>query len=161
MITAIVAASNNWAIGRNNDLCWHLPDDFKRFKQVTSGNFILMGRKTFETFPRPLPNRTHLIITNQENYQVPENCFTFKTIEQAIEFTKGEDIFIIGGGQIYKQCLPIIDRIDITKVNCTIEDADTFFPEIGQEWQLKSDEFHDKDEKHQFDFRFQIYERLP
>ena len=73
MITAIVAASNNWAIGKDNNLCWHLPDDFKRFKQVTSGNFILMGRKTFETFPKPLPNRTHLIITNQENYQARKN----------------------------------------------------------------------------------------
>jgi dihydrofolate reductase len=161
MITAIVAASNNWVIGRNNELCWYLPDDFKRFKQVTSNNFILMGRKTFETFPRPLPNRTHLIITNQENYQVPENCLTFKTIQDAIDYTNGQDIFIIGGGQIYKQCLSLIDRIDITKVNCNVEDGDTFFPEIGPEWQLKSDEFHDKDERHQFDFRFQIYERLP
>jgi len=161
MITAIVAASNNWAIGRNNDLCWHLPDDFKRFKQVTSGNFILMGRKTFETFPKPLPDRTHLIITNQENYQVPENCFTFKTIEQAIEFTKGEDVFIIGGGQIYKQSMHLLDRIDITKVNTTIDDADTFFPEIGSEWILNSVEFHDKDEKHQYDFNFMIYERFP
>lgn len=158
MITAIVAVGNNWGIGKDNDLCWHLPDDFKRFKEVTSGHFILMGRKTFETFPRPLPNRKHLIITNQDNYNVPENCYTFKNIQDAIDFTNGDDIFIIGGGQIYKQCIDIIDRIDITKVNIN-PDANIFFPEITDEWELKSETFHDIDEKHKYDFKFMIYEK--
>ena len=85
MIKLIVATSKNRVIGNNNTLPWHLSEDLKRFKKMTIGKNILMGRKTFETFPRPLPNRTHLIITNQENYQVPENCLTFKTIQEPRE----------------------------------------------------------------------------
>lgn len=158
MITAIVAAGNNMGIGKDSDLCWHLPDDFKRFKEITTGHFILMGRKTFETFPRPLPNRKHLIITNQKDYNVPDDCYVFNTIDDAIKFTDGADIYVIGGGEIYKQCMNIIDKIDITKVDFT-PDANVFFPEITNDWVLKTTTYHPKDDRHKYDFKYEQYEK--
>lgn len=158
MITIIAAAGENNSLGKDNDLVWHLPDDFKRFKELTSGNYILMGRKTFESFPKPLPNRKHLIITRQKDYKVPENCFVFDTIENAIDFSKNQDIWIIGGGEIYKQSMEIADRIELTRVHSEFE-ADTFFPDIIDEWELSNEEFHSKDEKHKYDFTYLTYER--
>lgn len=157
MITLIAAAAENNALGKNNDLIWHLPDDFKRFKAITSGHYIVMGRKTFESFPKPLPNRTHVIITRQKNYN-PENCIVVNNLEKAIEICpKDEDIFVIGGGEIYKQSIAIADKIELTRVHSTFE-ADTFFPEIDTTiWELVQEEFHPKDEKHLFDFSFQTY----
>lgn len=158
MITIIAAAGENNSLGKDNDLVWHLPDDFKRFKELTSGNYILMGRKTFETFPKPLPNRKHLIITRQEDYQVPENCFVFDTIQSAIDFTDNQDIWIIGGGEIYKQSMEIADRIELTRVHSDFE-ADTFFTEIGEEWELVSEEYHPVDDRHKYDFTYLTYNR--
>jgi dihydrofolate reductase len=158
MITIIAAAGENNSLGKDNDLVWHLPDDFKRFKELTSGNYILMGRKTFETFPKPLPNRNHLIITRQDNYSVPENCFVFDTIQSAIDFTDNQDIWIIGGGEIYKQSMEIADRIELTRVHSEFE-ADTFFPEIGEEWKLVSEEYHPVDDRHKYDFTYLTYDR--
>lgn len=157
MITLIAAAAENNALGKNNDLIWHLPDDFKRFKAITSGHYIIMGRKTFESFPKPLPNRTHVIITRQKNYN-PENCIVVNSLEKAIEICpKDEDIFVIGGGEIYQQSIAIADKIELTRVHSTFE-ADTFFPEIDTTiWELVQEEFHPKDEKHLFDFSFQTY----
>jgi dihydrofolate reductase len=159
MITIIAAASENNALGKDNDLVWHLPDDFKRFKDLTSGNYILMGRKTFETFPKPLPNRTHLIITRQEEYSVPEKCFTFDSIQSAFDKVLSDnDIWIIGGGEIYKQSMGIADRIELTRVHSDFE-ADTFFPEIGKEWKLVSEEYHPSDDRHKYDFTYLTYDR--
>ncbi len=157
MITLIAAAAENNALGKNNDLIWHLPNDFKRFKSITSGHYIIMGRKTFESFPKPLPNRTHVIITRQKNYN-PENCIVVNSLEKAIEICpKDEDVFVIGGGEIYKQSIAIADKIELTRVHSTFE-ADTFFPEIDTNiWDLVEEEFHPKDEKHLFDFSFQTY----
>ena len=157
MITLIAAAAENNALGKNNDLIWHLPDDFKRFKAITSGHYIIMGRKTFESFPKPLPNRTHVIITRQKNYN-PENCIVVNSLEKAIEICpKDEDIFVIGGGEIYQQSIAIADKIELTRVHSTFK-ADTFFPEIDTTiWELVQEEFHPKDEKHLFDFSFQTY----
>lgn len=161
MITIIAAASENNALGKDNDLVWHLPDDFKRFKELTSGNYILMGRKTYESFPKPLPNRKHLIITRQDNYQVPENCFVFDSIQSAfdevLEFSD-KDIWIIGGGEIYKQSMGIADRIELTRVHAEFE-ADTFFPEIGEEWKLVKEEYHTSDDRHKYDFTYLTYDR--
>ena len=159
MITLIAAVAENNALGKDNQLLWHLPDDFKRFKSVTTGHHIIMGRKTFESFPKPLPNRTHVIISRQKNYQ-PEGCIVVDSLEKAIAVCpKNEETFIIGGGEIYKQSIAIADKLDITKVHHSF-DADTFFPEIDiNEWELKSSEFHPKDEKHQFDFAFETYLR--
>jgi dihydrofolate reductase len=159
MITLIAAVAENNALGKDNQLLWHLPDDFKRFKSITSGHYIIMGRKTFESFPKPLPNRTHVIITRQKDYN-PEGCIVANSLDEAIQSCpKQEDIFIIGGGEIYKQSIEIADKIDITRVHHSFN-ADTFFPEIDLEkWQLVFEEFHSKDERHNFDFTFQTFVR--
>ena len=157
MITLIAAVAENNALGKDNQLLWHLPDDFKRFKNITSGHHIIMGRKTFESFPKPLPNRIHVIITRQKDYQ-PEACHVVDSLAKAISVCpKDEDLFIIGGGEIYKQSIEMADKLDITRVHHTF-DADTFFPEIDlTKWKLTSEEYHPKDEKHRFDFTFETY----
>jgi dihydrofolate reductase len=160
MLTIIAAVSENNALGKDNQLLWHLPEDFKRFKTLTSGHYIIMGRKTFESFPKPLPNRTHIIITRQPNYQAPDGCVVVSSLEKAIALCPAnEEAFVIGGGEIYQQSLDIVDKIDVTRVHTTI-DADTFFPEIDTNlWKLVFEEFHPKDEKHAFDFTFLTYVR--
>ncbi len=157
-ITLIAAAAENNALGKDNDLVWHLPDDFKRFKAITSGHFIVMGRKTFESFPKPLPNRTHIIITRQKEYQVPEGCLVATSIEEALQLCpQNEEVFIIGGGEIYKQSIEIANKIELTRVHTEVE-ADTFFPEIDQNnWKILEEEYHPKDEKHKFDFTYLTY----
>lgn len=158
----IAAVAQNLAIGKNNQLLWHLPDDFKFFKQQTSHHYIIMGRKTFESFPKPLPNRTHLIISRQKNYPLPENCFLFDDIRKAIQFCKEkkqEKIFVIGGGEIYKQAMPLATELLITEVKTTI-DGDTFFPVIDEQiWQKEKITDHPKDDKHQFAFTIYKYKR--
>ena len=159
MITLIAAVAENNALGKDNQLLWHLPDDFKRFKNITSGHHIIIGRKTFESFPKPLPNRIHVIITRQKDYQ-PEGCLIVDSFAKAISVCpKDEELFIIGGGEIYKQSIEMADKLDITRVHHTF-DADTFFPEIDlNKWKLTSEEYHPKDEKHRFDFTFETYLR--
>ena len=159
MITIIAAIAKNNALGKDNQLLWHLPDDFKRFKNITTGHYIIMGRKTFESFPKPLPNRTHVIISRQKNYS-QLNCIVVTSLQKAIEACpQNEEIFIIGGGEIYNQSMAIADKLDITRVNHSFE-ADTFFPEIDlTQWKLIFEEFHPKDEKHKFDFRFETFIR--
>ena len=159
MIIMIAAVAENNALGKNNDLLWHLPNDFKRFKEVTSGHYIIMGRKTFESFPKPLPNRTHVIITRQKDFQ-HEGCIVVDTLEKAIAACpKTEDIFIIGGGEIYTQSIFFADQLDITRVHHSFE-ADVYFPEIDPEiWELASETFNPKDEKHLFDYTFQTFVR--
>ncbi|NHF60966.1 dihydrofolate reductase [Flavobacteriaceae bacterium TP-CH-4] len=158
----IAAAAENNALGKDNDLIWHLPDDFKYFKNRTTGHPIIMGRKTFESFPRPLPNRKHIIITRDKDYIVDfENCSVVHSVEEAIHSVKNEGLaFIIGGGEIYKQGEPFAHTIELTRVHAHFEEADTFFPEIdGTVWELKSEKFHPKDERHAYDFTLMIYER--
>ncbi|RRA95592.1 dihydrofolate reductase [Paenimyroides viscosum] len=159
MIIMIAAAAENNALGKDNEMVWHLPNDFKRFKQLTTGHHIIMGRKTFESFPKLLPNRTHIIITRQKNYH-PEGCIVVDNMKEAIEKApQNEDIFIIGGGEIYNLGLPFADKIELTKIHSTFE-ADAFFPEIkSEDWKLEHEEFHPKDEKHNFDFTFQTFIR--
>jgi len=154
MITLVAAAAENNALGKDNDLIWRLPDDFKRFKALTSYHYIIMGRKTFESFPKPLPNRKHVVITRQENYK-NENIEVVHSLKEAIQFSSTEDeIFIIGGGEIYKQALPFADKIELTRVHGEFE-ADAFFPEIDEKkWDLVNSEFHDKDEKHKYSFSY-------
>ena len=159
MVILIAAAGKNNALGKNNDLIWHLPNDFKRFKALTSGHYIIMGRKTFESFPKPLPNRTHVVITRQKGYQ-PEGCIVVDSIEKALAISpKNEDVYIIGGGEIYTSGLPFAQKIELTRVNDDFE-ADVFFPELDlEEWKMVEEEFHPKDEKHSFDFTFETYLR--
>jgi dihydrofolate reductase len=155
----IAAVAENNALGKNNDLLWHLPNDFKRFKAVTSGHYIIMGRKTFESFPKPLPNRTHVIITRQKDFQY-EGCIVVDTLEKAIAACpQTEDLYIIGGGEIYSQSIHFADQLDITRVHHSF-DADVYFPEIDLDvWELSSETFNPKDEKHLFDYTFQTFVR--
>lgn len=153
----IAAVAENNALGKNNELVWHLPNDFKRFKELTSGHYIIMGRKTFESFPKPLPNRTHIVITRQQNYQ-PDGCIVVNSIENAIKACpENETIYIIGGGEIYNQALTFSDTIEITKVHGEFE-ADAFFPEIkAEEWELVQSDFNAKDERHLYDYTYQTF----
>ena len=155
----IAAAAENNALGKDNDLVWHLPDDFKRFKRLTSGHHIIMGRKTFESFPKLLPDRTHVIITRKKDYS-PENTIVVHSMEEALKVSKLDDeAFIIGGGEIYKMGMEHADRIELTRVHGEFE-ADTHFPEIDKsEWEIVKDQFHDKDEKHDYSFTYLTYER--
>lgn len=157
----IAAAAENNALGKDNDLLWHLPDDFKRFKKLTIGHKIIMGRKTFESFPKPLPKRTHIIITRDITYSVPyDDCIVVHSLEDALELVSGEDAFIIGGGEIYKQGKLFADVIELTRVHETF-DADTYFPEIdASRWNLTKEEHHPKDEKHQYAFTYLTYTRI-
>lgn len=163
MVIIIAAASENNALGKDNKIVWHLPDDFKRFKKLTSGHAIIMGRKTFESFDKPLPDRTHIIVTRQKNY-IPksdsEKCIVVDSIEEALKITSvNENVFIIGGGEIYKLGMPFADKIELTRVNGNFK-ADAFFPEISEnDWKMTENEFHPKDEKHNYSFSFQTYLR--
>ena len=160
MITLIAAASENNILGKDNTLVWHLPNDFKRFKTLTTGHCIIMGRKTFESFPKPLPNRTHIVITRQNNYSIPHGVCVVNTLEAALEIAKKDtQPFIIGGGEIYKLALDIADKIELTRVH-TIINGDTYFPEINPtDWKLISTIKHEKDEKHAYAFSYLSYVR--
>lgn len=161
-ISLIAAIAQNNAIGKNNDLLWHLPADFKHFKETTSGHFILMGRKTFESFPKPLPNRTHLIVSRQKKYKVPDGCFVFASVDLALQFAKDNNqktVYVIGGGEIYKQTIDQANELIITHVHQSFNVADAFFPEISTEWQVISEEKHKADEKNQYDFTITVYQK--
>ncbi|MDP5199257.1 dihydrofolate reductase [Flavobacterium sp. DG2-3] len=159
MIIMIAAAAENNALGKNNELVWHLPNDFKRFKSLTTGHHIIMGRKTFESFPKPLPDRVHVVISRQENYK-PEGCIVVDSIEKAIAICpENDDSYIIGGGEIYNLGLPFTDIIELTKVHHSF-DADAFFPKINKsEWVLVESEENFKDEKHLYDYTYETYIR--
>ena len=158
-LTIIVAAGENNAIGKDNDLIWHLSDDLKRFKKLTNGHHIIMGRKTFESFPKPLPNRIHIVITRQKDYQAPDGVIIVNNLEDAIDAArKDQQPFIIGGGEIYKQSMNLADKIELTRVHETFEGADTFFPEIDETiWKEIARTTHDADEKHEHAFSFITY----
>lgn len=162
MVTLIAAAGENNALGKDNDLLWHLPDDFKRFKLLTSGHKIIMGRKTFESFPKPLPNRIHIIITRDKNY-TPNHpaCMVTHSLEEALHLVREEETsFIIGGGEIYALAMEFANCIELTRVHHSFEQADTFFPEIDSSlWQLTEEHYHPKDERHQYDFTYLTYLR--
>lgn len=157
-ITIVVAISSNYAIGKNNQLLWHLPKDLKHFKDVTSGHTVIMGRKTFDSVGKPLPRRRNIVITRQE-IKI-EGCEVVNSLEAAIDLCKNEDeVMIVGGAEIYKQAMHITNRIYLTIVHHTFE-ADTFFPEIDyKEWKETAREDHEADEKHQFAYSFITLER--
>lgn len=161
-ISLIVAASKNNVIGKDNDLPWRLPDDMKHFVKKTTGHHILSGRKNFESFGKALPNRTNLIVTRDDSYQ-KENTHVFTSISEAINFAKDrgeEELMIIGGGEIYRQCLAAAECIYLTRVNAEIE-GDTYFPELpSQEWKLIKSIQHPADEKHAYSFSIQEFQRI-
>lgn len=158
MLIMIAAVSLNNGLGKDNKMIWHLPDDFKHFKRLTTGHPIIMGRKTFESLPGILPNRSHIIITRQKGYK-PKGVIVVHSLEDAIKLIPaGEDGFIIGGGEIFKEAMPYADKLEITRVYASFE-ADAFFPEIGPEWQLVSEDKRPIDDKHAWAFTFETYIR--
>ena len=160
-ISLIVAAAENNSIGKNNQLLWHLPNDLKFFKNTTWGMPVIMGRKTFEAVNKPLPGRFNIVITRQQGWNA-DGVIVAKDINDALQKaseTNCKEIFIIGGGEIYKQAIEMASKIYLTRVHATI-DADTFFPAIDEnKWQLINNEDFGVDEKHAFAYSFQVWER--
>ena len=159
-VTLIAAASENNIIGKDNKLIWRLSDDLKHFKELTKGHFVIMGRKTFESMPKALPNRTNVIITRKTDYKA-ENAIVVNSLEKALKVAENDNQpFIIGGGEIYKLSMEIADRIELTRVHTSIE-GDTSFPEIDLEkWQEVKNEKRLKNEKNEYDFSFLRYDKI-
>lgn len=161
MTTIVVAMGEKNEIGFENQLLWHLPKDLKHFKDLTSGHPVIMGRKTYESIGRPLPNRTNIVVSGKDDW-FQEGILIVGSIKEAIKFAKkiDEEIFIIGGGTIYEQTMNVVDKLEITLVKADLE-ADTYFPAIDEKiWKKTSETFHEKDEKNQYDFYFQTYEKI-
>ena len=159
-ISIIVAIAENNAIGKDNDLLWHISEDLKRFKKITKDHCVVMGKKTYFSLPvRPLPNRTNIVITDIPDEKI-DDCIMAYSIEDAIEkMDSGKENFIIGGGSIYRQFLPLADKLYITRVHKEF-DADTFFPEIDKNiWQLADKQDINNDPQNDFTYSFEIYER--
>jgi dihydrofolate reductase len=157
MIKIIVAVSKNGVIGGNNSLIWSLPNDMKRFKKITTGSAVVMGRKTYESIGRSLPNRRNIIISRDNNLFI-DQCEVVNSIEEALMLTNN-DCFIIGGGEIYKQALPITDVIYLTRIDEEFE-GDTYFPELNKnDWFESLNESFEPDEKNKHKYSFIKYER--
>lgn len=156
-LSLLVAMSNNRVIGRDGDMPWRQSADLKRFKKLTMDHAILMGRKTFESIGRPLPGRQMIVISRQDVVAgAPELA---ASLEAAIEMAHGrEEIFIVGGGEIYLQSLPLANRIYLTCIDAEI-DGDTYFPPLSEDWQRISCEEHQADARNQYDYRFEIWEK--
>lgn len=157
MISIIAAVAKNNVIGKNNTLPWYIPEDLKRFKKLTTNKVVLMGRKTFESVIAklgvPLPNRKNVVITTNLNYAAPDGVLVFNDIKKALEKFNNEDVFIIGGGEIYRQTIHLADTLYITHIDKKI-DGDVFFPKINHNvWRKISDEKHRG-------FSFAIYKKI-
>ena len=159
MTTLIAAIANNNALGKDNDLIWHLPADLIRFRHTTSGHHILMGRNTYESIGKPLPNRTSVIITRNANYNA-EGCIVVTSLEAALEVAKEDSSpFVIGGAQIYREAINLVDQLDITEVHHDFE-ADVFFPEIDRSvWKETRRERFEADAKNPYPYSFVSYQR--
>lgn len=162
MITIIAAIGLQNELGKDNDLIWHLPADLKRFKQVTTGHTIVMGRKTFESIGKPLPNRKTVIITRDQTY-IQEGCEVVHSLQEAVQnYGQEEQLFIIGGAQIYNLAMRanIADRLDITLVQDTFE-ADVHFPQINpMEWKITRREDFRADEKNKYDYSYITFDKV-
>jgi dihydrofolate reductase len=159
-ISIIVAIARNYAIGKDNKLLWHISADMKRFKKITEGHQVIMGKLTYESLPvRPLPNRKNIVISDnlQDSF---EGCTTVHSIQEAIDLChEEEESFIIGGGSIYRQFLPLCNKLYLTLIEKDF-DADTFFPELNlSQWHLIEREDHGPDEKNDFAYSFVIFEK--
>jgi len=162
IVSAIVAATENWVIGKGNEIPWYLSNDFKYFKRTTMGHHIIMGRHTYLSIGRPLPKRTNVIITRNPFYAV-NNCLVTHSIHEALELAldNGEtEAFIIGGGSVYEHAMQYLDKIYLTVVHTELE-GDTYFPKLKpEEWQETSSESHKADDKNDFDYTFKVFERI-
>ena len=160
-IHAIVAVASDWAIGRQGDLLCHLPADMRHFKEVTMGHSIVMGRKTFESFPRrPLPGRQNIVITRNTDWSYPD-VTVVHNLEEAIASAKTDTVFIIGGAQVYEQALPRVDVLHLTLIHARWASADAFFPELDMtQWHEVSREHHKSDHRNAYEFDFITLKRL-
>ena len=166
MISIIVAIAENYAIGKKGDLLCHLPADLKHFKQITSGKTVLMGERTFFSLPKhPLPNRRNIVLTDVpgKTFEGAEAVYSIDEMVKRLQVTGDglqDEAFVIGGGMVYRQMMPLADKLYITHIHHSWEDADTFFPEIKEdEWALESAEKHYADENNPYDFTFCTYNR--
>lgn len=159
MISLIVAIAANNAIGKNQDLLCHLPNDLKRFKAITLGHTIVMGRRTFESLPKgALPGRTNVVVTHSDMQW--DNTTVVHSIDEALAESENNELFVIGGATLYEQTLPLAHRLYLTHIHHTFEDADTFFPVIDySQWREVEREDHTADERHPYDYTFVTYER--
>jgi dihydrofolate reductase len=161
IISLLVAAAENNVIGRNNDLPWHLPNDLKYFKNTTWGMPLIMGRKTFESFRKALKGRTNIVITRQQDWKA-EEVIVAKDLPEAMsiaEETDAREVFVIGGGEVFRQVFKEAHKIYITRVHADVT-GDVYFPEIKEsEWRMISNRPMPKDSRHAFDYSFQIWER--
>lgn len=157
-ITLIVAAAENNVIGKNNQMPWHLPNDFKYFKKNTIEHSVIMGRKTFDAIGKPLPERRNIVITRNQHWR-HEDVDVANSVSEVLSYCRDErEIFIIGGAEIYKEFFPLASKILLTRVHTQI-DGDAYFPEITEEWALSSEDRHVHDEKHAFDYTFEVYQK--
>ncbi|MBE4950663.1 dihydrofolate reductase [Chryseobacterium culicis] len=161
MTTIVVAMGENNEIGFENQLLWHLPKDLKHFKDITSGHPVIMGRKTYESIGKALPNRTNIVVSRKKDW-FEEGILIVGSIKEALKFAKkiDEEVFVIGGGNIYEQTMDAVDKLEVTLVKADLE-ADTFFPKIDPKiWKKTNEICHEKDEKNGYDFCFQTFERI-
>ena len=161
MITLVVAMGKKGEIGLDNQLLWHMPKDLKHFKEITSGHPIVMGRKTFESIGKALPNRTNIVVSRKENW-FEEGILIVGSLKEALKFAQkiDENTMVIGGAEIFKQTIELADRLEVTFVDSEFE-VDTFFPKIQPKiWKMIAEEKHEKDEKNPYDFSFRTYERI-
>ena len=172
MISIIVAIAENYAIGKKGDLLCHMPADLKHFKDITSGQTVMMGERTFFSLPKhPLPNRRNIVLTDVagKTFEGAEAVYSIDEMVKKVESRKtatsslkaeSEEAFVIGGGMVYRQMMPLADKLYITHIHHSWEDADTFFPEIKEsEWKLLNAERHFADEKNPYDYTFATYGR--
>ena len=161
MISLIAAIGKNNELGKNNTLVWNMPTDLKFFRQKTSGHPVIMGRKTFASVGRPMPNRRNIIITRDLNYQ-KDGIEVVHSLKEALDLVphENEEIFIIGGEEIFKQSMSLADRLYITHIEAEDKDANVFFPAIGPEWKEIFREEHQKDAENTYNFTFSTYERI-
>jgi dihydrofolate reductase len=160
-ISLIVAVSSNGVIGRDGGLPWYLPADLKHFKRTTMGHHLIIGRRTWEEVGEPLPGRSMVVVTRSRRF-APDGAQVVRSVEQALELaTEDDEPFIGGGSQIYRVALArdLVDRIYLTRIHAEVE-GDTLFPEFDlDDWELRSEEHHEADEKNEFDYSFMVYER--
>ncbi len=163
VVSLIVAAAENNAIGRNNSLPWNLPEDLRFFKRTTIGKPVIMGRKTFESLGQALPGRLNIVLSNNSRLQVPDGVLVYNDVQAALDHLQKldpEECFIIGGSKVFENTMSLIERMYITRVHSDIPDADAFFPDIDHtHWKLVWEEKHKADDRHKFDYTFQKYER--
>lgn len=159
MVTIIAALGRNRALGKDNDLIWHLPADLRRFKQLTRGHHVVMGRKTYESLGRPLPNRTNIVISRNPGFKA-EGCVVVNSLEEGLEMAKSDpNPYILGGAEIYRQALEVADFMDLTLVHHDFE-ADAFFPEFSEdEWEETGRQDFERDEENPYDYSFVQYKK--